>query len=101
MATGIQTSVQRGRRSQLSARPIDKSPWNKARELWGGFNRTTKYLMGGALLALVLAGSYKAHDVRSNRLDDLFPLIDCVFPEDILTLAVARPDNWTTLENGR
>ena len=51
MATGIQTSVQRGRRSQLSAKPTpNQSPWSKAGSIWSGLDKKVKYGIGGLVL---------------------------------------------------
>ena len=75
MATGIQTSVQRGRRSQLSAKPTtDQSPWSKVGSIWSGLDKKVKYGIGGLVLLLLLGGSFKAHDVHSNTYGDLYPL---------------------------
>ena len=75
MATGIQTSVQRGRRSQLSARPTtNENRWSKAISLWSGLEKKVKFGIGGLLLLLILGGSFKAHDVQSNTFGELYPL---------------------------
>jgi flagellar biosynthesis/type III secretory pathway M-ring protein FliF/YscJ len=91
MATGIQTSVQRGRRSQLSAKPTKETPLKKAFAFLNGLSAKAKYGIVGALLAIVIGVAWKAHSIQSNQYGNLYPLR--LNSEDVREISTVLIDN--------
>lgn len=91
MATGIQTSVQRGRRSQLSAKPTRETPWKRALAVLSGLSNRTKYTLIVTILAVLMGLGWEIHSVRSNQFGNLYPLR--LNSEDVREISTVLIDN--------
>jgi flagellar biosynthesis/type III secretory pathway M-ring protein FliF/YscJ len=74
MATGIHTSVPRGRRSQLSAKPTKETPWTKAVSILSGMSSKARYGLVGAVLLIVIGVSWQTYSIQTNQFGALYPL---------------------------
>lgn len=91
MATGIQTSVQRGRRSGIVAKPAEATFWNKVCAFWSKLGRLTKYSIYASLGAALIASLFMGYSAKTGQYVDLYPLK--LSQEDVSDISMVLTDN--------
>ena len=91
MATGIQTSVQRGRRSGLVAKSAEPTLWTKIDSYWSKLGKLTKYIIYASLAAALLASLFAGYSVKTSQYVELYPLK--LSQEDVSDISMALTDN--------